>query len=59
VLGAGIILLPIPSLVQAMMASQTLNGVVLPVILIVMLRLINDGRLMGKFVNGRVFNILA
>lgn len=58
-LGAGIILLPIPSLVQAMMASQTLNGVVLPVILIVMLRLINDGRLMGKFVNGRVFNILA
>jgi Mn2+/Fe2+ NRAMP family transporter len=58
-IGAAIILLPIQSLVQAMMASQTLNGVVLPVILIVMLRLINDGRLMGKFVNGRVFNILA
>jgi Mn2+/Fe2+ NRAMP family transporter len=42
-----------------MMASQTLNGVVLPIILIVMLRLINDRRLMGKFVNGRVFNTLA
>jgi Mn2+/Fe2+ NRAMP family transporter len=59
VLGASIILLPIPSLVQAMMASQTLNGVVLPIILIVMLRLINDRRLMGDFRNGRIFNILA
>jgi Mn2+/Fe2+ NRAMP family transporter len=58
-IGAGIILLPIPSLIQAMMASQTMNGVVLPVILIVMLRLINDRRLMGKYVNGPVFNFLA
>jgi len=59
VLGAGIILLPIKSLVQAMLASQTLNGVLLPIILVVMLRLINDKRLMGKFVNGRVFNIVS
>ena len=59
VLGAGIILLPIRSLVQAMLASQTLNGVLLPVVLVVMLRLINDRRVMGKFVNGRVANGLA
>lgn len=59
VLGAAVILLPIRSLVQAMMASQTLNGVLLPVILIVMLRLINNRRLMGRFVNGRLFNGLA
>ncbi len=59
VLGAAIILLPIKSLVQAMLDSQTLNGVLLPVILIVMLRLINDKRLMGNFVNGRIFNIVA
>ncbi len=59
VLGAGIILLPIPSLIEAMLASQTLNGVLLPIILIVMLRLINDKRLMGNYVNGRVFNVLA
>ncbi len=59
VLGAGIILLPIPSLIQAMLSSQTLNGVLLPIILIVMLKLINDQRLMGRFKNGRVFNILA
>jgi Mn2+/Fe2+ NRAMP family transporter len=59
VLGAGIILLPIKSLIQAMLASQTLNGILLPVILVVMLRLINDRRLMGSFVNGRVFNAIA
>ena len=59
VLGAGVILLPVKSLVQAMLASQTLNGVLLPVILVVMLRLINDKRLMGKFVNGRVFNFIS
>jgi NRAMP (natural resistance-associated macrophage protein)-like metal ion transporter len=59
VLGAAIILLPIRSLVQAMLASQTLNGVLLPVVLIVMLRLINDKRWMGKYVNGRIFNVIA
>ncbi len=59
VCGAAIILLPLKSLVQTMMASQTLNGVLLPVILIVMLRLINDRRLMGRFTNGRVFNVIA
>src|SRR5512136_1184237 len=59
VLGAAIILLPIRSLVEAMLASQTLNGVLLPIILVVMLKLINDKRLMGRFVNGRVFNMIA
>jgi Mn2+/Fe2+ NRAMP family transporter len=59
VLGAAVILLPIESLVKAMMASQTLNGVLLPVILIVMLQLINNRRLMGRFANGRVFNAIA
>lgn len=59
VLGAAIILLPFESLIQVMLASQTLNGILLPVILVTMLRLINDKRLMGKYVNGRVFNWLA
>ena len=59
VLGAGIILLPIRSLVQTMLASQTLNGVVLPIILIVMLQLVNDKALMGRFANGRIYNIVA
>jgi Mn2+/Fe2+ NRAMP family transporter len=59
VLGAGIILLPIKSLIETMLASQTLNGVILPIILMTMLKLINDKRLMGKYVNGRVMNILS
>ena len=59
ILGAGIILLPIKSLVQTMMASQTLNGLVLPVILIVMLRLVNDKKLLGRYANPRAFNVFA
>jgi Mn2+/Fe2+ NRAMP family transporter len=59
ILGAAIILLPIQSLINAMLISQTFNGVLLPVILIAMLVLINDKRLMGRFKNGRLFNILA
>ena len=59
ILGAGIILLPIQSLIQAMMISQTFNGLLLPVILITMLVLINDQRLMGKFTNSPFYNFLA
>jgi len=59
VLGAGVILLPIKSLVQTMMASQTLNGLLLPVILVIMLRLVNDRALMDKYANGRVLNIIS
>ena len=59
ILGAAIILLPIQSLIQAMLISQTFNGILLPVILITMLLLINDKRLMGKYKNGRIFNTLA
>ena len=59
VLGGAIILLPIRSLIEAMLASQTLNGVLLPVILIVMLKLINNKRLMGKYVNGRIANLFS
>jgi Mn2+/Fe2+ NRAMP family transporter len=58
VLGALVILLPIKSLVEAMMASQTLNGVLLPIILVVMLKLVNDKKLMGRFVNGKILNII-
>lgn len=59
VLGAAIILFPIESLIRTMLASQTLNGVLLPVILLVMLRLVNDRRRMGRFANGRIFNIVV
>ena len=60
VIGAGIILLPIRSLVQTMIVSQTLNGILLPFILVVMLILVNDKTLLGeKFVNRRILNTVS
>jgi NRAMP (natural resistance-associated macrophage protein)-like metal ion transporter len=59
VLGAAIILLPGAPLISIMVVSQILNGMLLPVILIFMLLLINNRKLMGKYVNGRVYNYLA
>lgn len=59
ILGGLIVLLPIKSLIQTMMISQTFNGVLLPVILLAMLKLINDKRLMGKFVNRGFLNIIT
>jgi Mn2+/Fe2+ NRAMP family transporter len=60
VMGAGIVLLPHRSLVEVMIASQTLNGILLPFILVVMLLLVNDRRLMGdRFANGKALNAAA
>jgi len=60
VIGAGVIL-PLRSeqLVPVMLASQTLNGVLLPVILLVMLKLVNDKALMGRYANGRIGNLVS
>ncbi len=57
VMGAGIILLPFRSLIQVMLASQTLNGILLPVILIVMLRLAGDRDLMGRYAYSRPYSV--
>jgi Mn2+/Fe2+ NRAMP family transporter len=59
VIGAGVILLPLRSLVTTMLVSQTLNGVLLPLILLVMLRLVNDRRIMGRHANGPVLNVVS
>ncbi|MCX6559428.1 MAG: Nramp family divalent metal transporter [Candidatus Aminicenantes bacterium] len=58
-LGAGIVLLPRIPLFPVMYISQVINGVVLPVILVFMLLLINNKRLMGKHVNGKVYNVVS
>jgi NRAMP (natural resistance-associated macrophage protein)-like metal ion transporter len=55
-LGAGIILLPDMPLVRIMFYSQVINGALLPVILVFMLLLVNDRRIMGKYVSGPVMN---
>jgi len=59
ILGAGIILLPNVPLIDIMFYSQVINGILLPFILIFMLLLINDKRIMGNYVNGRLMNIIS
>lgn len=58
-LGAGIILLPNVPLIAIMYYSQVINGLLLPFVLIFMLLLINDKRIMGKYVNGVLMNIIS
>ena len=57
--GAAVVLIPNFPLIKVTLLSQVLNGVLLPAVLIFMLLLINKRRLMGKYVNGRLFNIIA
>ena len=59
VIGAGVILLPNAPLIKIMYLSQTINGMLLPVVLIIMLRLINDASIMGEFVNSKRMNVIA
>lgn len=51
VIGASVIMIPGAPLINIMFLSQTVNGMLLPVVLIIMLRLVNDRELMGDFVN--------
>lgn len=58
-LGAAVVLIPNFPLIRVIIGSQVLNGVLLPVVLIFMLRLINKHELMGKYTNSRWFNVVA
>ena len=59
VLGGGLVLVPNFPIVRFVIWSQVLNGILLPVIMIFMLRLINKPELMGSHVNSRWFNWVA
>lgn len=59
IIGAGVVLLPHINLIKIMLVSQEVCGILLPVILIYMLKLINNKKIMGKYVNGRGYNIVA
>jgi len=57
--GASVVLIPRIPLFPVMYLSQVANGVVLPIILVFMLRLVNNRKLMGEHVNSPGYNILA
>ena len=56
---AAIILLPKAPLIKIMILSQDVNGILLPFILIFVMKIVNDRRLMGQYVNKTIGNILA
>ena len=57
--GAATVLIPNFPLVRITILSQVLNGILLPVVLIFMLKLINKHDLMGEYTNSRWFNVVA
>jgi Mn2+/Fe2+ NRAMP family transporter len=57
--GAAMLLLPGLPLGEIMVASQVINGILLPFVLVFMLRLTNDIELMGEHVNSKAFNVIA
>ena len=46
-------------LIKAIIFSQVVNGVLLPVILVFMVKLVNKRDLMGDWVNSRFYNIVS
>lgn len=59
VAGAAAVLIPGVPLVQMILLSQDVNGLILPAILVYMLILVNDRRIMGRFVNNVPTNVIA
>jgi NRAMP (natural resistance-associated macrophage protein)-like metal ion transporter len=57
--GAAVVLIPNFPLVKFSILSQVLNGILLPLILIFMLKLINKHDLMGTYTNTRWWNAIA
>jgi Mn2+/Fe2+ NRAMP family transporter len=59
VVGAGTILIPHVPLVWIILWSQVLNGVLLPVVLVFMIKLINKQGLMKEWTNSRGYNLVS
>lgn len=57
--GALIAIIPGLPLMRVLVVTQFINGLLLPVMLVAILRLAGDRKLMGDYVNGAVYNVLA
>ena len=57
--GALIAVIPNLPLISVLLVTQVINGLLLPVVLFAVLRLVNDRELMGAHVNGTLHNIAA
>jgi NRAMP (natural resistance-associated macrophage protein)-like metal ion transporter len=57
--GAAIAVIPNLPLIRVLLVTQVINGLLLPVILFAILRLVNNRELMGAQVNGPLYNLGA
>jgi Mn2+/Fe2+ NRAMP family transporter len=58
-LPTAIVLIPKISLIHIMLLSQDVNGILLPVILIFVLKIINNKSIMGEYINKPLSNVIA
>ncbi|MBI4892355.1 MAG: divalent metal cation transporter [Acidobacteria bacterium] len=59
VIGGGVVLIPNFPLVKMILLSQVINGALLPLVLIFMIRLVNKERLMRKWKNSLFYNLVG
>ena len=59
IIGAAIIMIPNAPLIAISLWTQVINGMLLPVVLICMMLIVNNSKIMGKYVNKPVNNIIG
>jgi NRAMP (natural resistance-associated macrophage protein)-like metal ion transporter len=57
--GALIAIVPNLPLIRVLLVTQVINGLLLPIVLFAVLRLVNNREVMGQHVNGPIYNIAA
>jgi Mn2+/Fe2+ NRAMP family transporter len=57
--GAAIAVVPNLPLIRVLLVTQVINGLLLPIVLFTVMKLVNDRELMGAHVNGRLHNLAA
>ena len=57
--GAAIAIVPNLPLFRVLLVTQVINGLLLPFVLFAVLKLVNNRELMGRHVNGPIYNIAA
>ncbi len=58
-LGAGVVLIPGFPIIPMILLSQVLNGILLPVVMIFIVKLVNRKDLMHEWTNGPFYNLIA
>ena len=59
VIGAGVVLVPGLPLIRVILFSQVVNGALLPLVLVFMIKLVNNRDLMHEWTNSRLYNLVA